>query len=351
MAKIRYSPVGMSRMSGLSGVALIAVLMISSVPRNAFAAGGADGEARIRLHATALAGPIGSVNAFGSLSINGRQAIGETFLWGGELIEATNGATRVLFDSIGSVTLAAGAAARFSATRSSTDEAGRSVLIASLLRGSLAIELHSDAGAYVEASAARFNALPGASFKVVMQGSRAVLNTISGTVNAESQQGRPTYKIRPVDELGRPVDLGRTLSVRARSTRNFQIQVTDENDKPIPDLPILFSLGNPCLGTLGLGAGAGNSFRKKTDNKGIAAVPFVVGAVKCLGSLSAKVEGTSTEFTQEIGVQRQGFWSTQNSLIVAGIVGGAVLASVLIINSGGNDNQRIQPVPPPVVKP
>ena len=177
------------------------------------------------------------------------------------------------------------------------------------------------------------------------------MKTVSGTVNTESQQGRPNYKIRPVDELGRPVDLGRTLSVRARSTRNFQIQVTDENDKPIPDLPILFSLGNPCLGSLGLGAGAGNDFRKKTDNKGIAGVPFIVGAAKCVGSLTAKVEGTNTEFTQQVGVQRNGFWNTQNSLLVAGLVGGGILASVLIINSGGTGTQRIQPVPPPVVKP
>ena len=123
MAKIRYSPIGMS---GLSGMTLIAVLMISSVPRNVRAAGGADGEARIRLHATAMAGPIGSVNAFGSLNINGKQVIGENFLWGGELIEAARGtAALVSFDSIGSVTLTDGAAARFSATRSPTDEAGR----------------------------------------------------------------------------------------------------------------------------------------------------------------------------------------------------------------------------------
>ena len=344
MAKIRYSAIGMS---------LIAALMIGSLPRNVRAAGsGADGEARIRLHATAWAGPIGSVNAFGSLNINGKQVIGETFLWGGELVEAAPGAaTHVSFDSIGSVNLTEGAAVRFSATRSSTGEAGGRVLIASVVRGNVAIELRPDAAAYVEAGGSRFIAMRGASFRIGMQGGRAVLSTISGTVNTESQQSRPTYKIRPVDELGRPVDLGRTLSVRARSTRNFQIQVTDENDKPIPDLPILFSLGSPCLGSLGLGAGAGTSFKKNTDKKGIAAVPFIAGAAKCLGSLSAKVEGTSTEFTQQVGVQRQGFWNTQNSLIVAGIVGGAVLASILIINSGGNNDQRIKPVPPPVVKP
>jgi hypothetical protein len=291
------------------------------------------------------------VNAFGSLSINGKQVVGENFLWGGELIEATRGtATSVSFDSIGSVTLAEGAAARFSATRSSADEAGRRVLIASLVRGNVEIALHPDAGAYVEAGGSRFSAMRGASFRIGIQSGRAVLNTISGTVNAEVQQGRPNYKIRPVDELGRPVDLGRTLSVRARSTRNFQIQVTDENDKPIPDLPILFSLGSPCLGSLGLGAGAGTSFKKNTDNKGIAGVPFLVGAAKCVGSLTAKVEGTSTEFTQEVGVQQKSFWNTQNSLIIAGLVGAGVLASILIINSGGDD-QRIQPVPPPVVKP
>jgi len=343
MAKIRYSAIGMS---------LVAVLMISSLPRNVRAAGGADGEARIRLHATAFEGPIGSVNAFGAININGKQVSGEELLWGGELIEATYGTgTSVSFDMIGSVTLGEGAAARFSAGRSSAEEAGRRVLIASLVRGNLAIELHSDAGAYVEAGTARFTALGGASFRIAMQDGRAFLKTISGTVNTEpSQQGRPTYKIRPVDELGRPVDLGRTLSVRARSTRNFQIQVTDENDKPIPDLPILFSLGSPCLGSLGLGAGAGSSFKKNTDNKGIAAVPFIVGAAKCVGSLTAKVEGTNTEFTQQVGVQRHSFWNTQNSLIVAGIIGAGILASVLIINSGGND-QRIQPVPPPVVKP
>src|SRR5258705_13610661 len=80
MAKIRYSAIGMS---------LVAVLMISSLPRNVRAAGGADGEARIRLHATAFEGPIGSVNAFGAININGKQVTGEKLLWGGELIEAT----------------------------------------------------------------------------------------------------------------------------------------------------------------------------------------------------------------------------------------------------------------------
>src|SRR5436853_1895663 len=42
------------------------------------------------------------------------------------------------------------------------------------------------------------------------------------------------YTLRP------PAGQGSSLSVAARSTRQIQIQVTDENDKPVADLAILF---------------------------------------------------------------------------------------------------------------
>ena len=341
MVKIRCSAIGML---------LSAALMISSLPRNAHADNGAsDRDIPIRLHATAFAGPIGSVDAFASIAINGRRVSGEQVLWGGELVESSAVASaRISFDSVGRATLTEGAAVRFATAPSGVEATGRRLLIASLVRGNISIELDRDAGAYIEAAGARFTALRGASFRVGIQAGRAVMHAVSGTVNTETQ-ARPTYKIRPVDELGRPVDLGRTLSVRARSTRNFQIQVTDENDKPIPDLAILFSLGDPCVGSLGAVAG-GTSFKKNTDNKGIAAVPFIAGAAKCLGSLIAKVEGTNVEFTQQISVQRQGFWTTRNSLLVAAVVAGAIVGTALAINSGDN-NEPIRPVPPPKVTP
>ena len=342
MAKIRYSAIVIS---------LIGVLTMSSIPQTARADSGAsDLDRPIRLHATAMRAPIGSVDAFASININGKQVSGEQSLWGGELIEASTGApTRVQFDSIGTAALTAGTAVRFATTHSFVAQDNGPVLIASVLKGSLAVRLNQDAGAYVEACGTRFTALQGASFRIGIREGLAVLSIVRGRVDSEQTQ-RPNYKIRPVDELGRPVDLGRTLSVRSRSTRNFQIQVTDENDKPIPDLPILFSLGDPCLGSLGVGAAGGTQFRKNTDNKGIAAVPFIAGAAKCLGSLSAKVEGTNTEFTQQIGVQQGGFWTARNSLMVGGIVAGAAVGTALAVGSGG-DSEPLRPVPPPRVTP
>ena len=341
MFKIRCSAVGMF---------LIAALVISSLPGLASAGNGPDQP--IKLHAVAFPGPIGSVEALGPISIDGRQAGGGKFLWGGELIEAPAGTIApVSLDAVGRVTLAAGTAVRLSSIPSSDDQSGKRLLIARLLRGNIAVDLSQEAGAYVEAPGASFSALRGANFRVSVEEGRAVLHTVSGTIETAVQASRPNYKIRPVDQLGRPVDLGRTLSVRARSTRNFQIQVTDENDKPIPDLPILFSLSDPCLGSLGVGAGAGTNFKKNTDRKGIAAVPFIIGAAKCLGSLSAKVEGTSTEFVQQVQVEpKEGFWNTRNSLVVALIAGAATAGIVLAATSGG-DNEPIRPVPPPVVKP
>jgi hypothetical protein len=342
MAKIRYSTIVIS---------LIGVLMMSSVPQPARADNGSgDVDRPIRLHATAMRAPIGIVDAFGSININGKQVSGEQTLWGGELIEALSASTtRVAFDSIGTAALTRGTAVRFATTRSMLADEGSHVLVASVVKGKVAIELHPQSGAFVEAAGRRFTALQGASFRIGIHDGLAVLTTVSGIVNSQSQ--RPNYKIKPVDDLGRPVDLGSSLSVRARSTRNFNIQVTDENDKPIPDLPILFSLGNPCLGTLGLGAAGGSLVKKNTDNKGIAAVPFVAGAAKCIGSLSAKVEGTNTEFTQQIGVQGSGgFWTMRNSLLMAGIAAGAVAGAALAVGYG-DDSEPLRPVPPPNVRP
>jgi hypothetical protein len=136
--------------------------------------------------------------------------------------------------------------------------------------------------------------------------------------------------------------------VRARSTRQVQIQVTDKDDKPVADVAVLFSLGDPCLGTLGLGAGAGTDFREKTDNRGIAAVPLTAGAVRCLASLTATIEGTNTSVTLQYQINTRGFFTLRNSLLTAGAIAGA--ASVGIVYAT-RDEEDITPVPPPVVRP
>jgi hypothetical protein len=285
------------------------------------------------------------------VSVDGRISKGETSIWGGELIRVIDDRkVRVAFDSLGEVTLAGGATVRFATARGTYNDAGHDVLVASLEQGSLDVKLKSGAGAYIEAAGSVFTAEPGACFGVSVGDSRASLIRVAGEVSVQDQPVPQDVKIRIVDELGRPVSAGSQLSVRARSTRQIQVQVTDQNDKPLPDLPVLFSLGNPCLGSLGLGVAAAASFRQKTDKRGIATVPFVAAAAKCAASIVIKVEGTNASVSVQTSVvQSKSFLNTQNGLIIGGILAAGLVTGLVVANSGSSE--PIRPVPPPTIKP
>jgi hypothetical protein len=315
-----------------------------------------DKERPIRLYASAHIAPIGTLRINspigGDVAINGRIPRGDELIWGGELIKVFPARTaRVTLDSIGQVTLSRGAVVRFSSFRASHDDAESGVLVASLVEGSIGVKLNAGAGAYVEAGASAFTASRGASFTVRVEEGRASLNTVAGVVGVRSQAPPQDLNIRVVDDLGRPVSSGSQLSVRARSTRQVQVQVTDKNDKPIPDLPVLFSLADPCLGSLGLGALAGATLVQKTDKRGIAAVPLIAGAARCAGSIIAKVEGTNVSVSIQTRVQPNArFWNTQNTvLVVVAVAAAGIVTGFLVSNSGSR--QAITPVPPPGVKP
>ena len=319
-------------------------------------------ETPIRLYASARFGPIGKIK-LGTIklssssdspdvAIDGRVPQGEASIWGGEVIRVgADRAVRVAFDSIGQVILARGATVRFATARASSDDAGYEVLIATIVSGNADVRLNPAAGAYVEAGTSAFTASRGASFSVNVEEGRASLSKIAGVVEVQDQTPPQDVNIRLVDDLGRPVSSGSQFSVRARSTRQVQVQVTDKNDKPLPDLPVLFSLGNPCLGSLGLGAVAGLTMVQKTDKRGIAAVPLVAGAAKCAASIIAKVQGTNASVTIQTNVQSAGrFWNTQNTTLIAvGAAAAGVGIGLAVSNSGGGE--KITPVPPPGVKP
>ena len=314
-----------------------------------------DQERSIRLYASARFGPIGAIKmsfvSAAAVAIDGRIARGEELIWGGELIKVlSDRKAQVALDSIGEVTLARGAAVRFTTARGEFNESSHEVLVASLVEGSIDVKLNGEAAAYVEAPGSTFMASPGASFGISVREGRALLSTVSGVVRTQDQPPPQDVNIRIVDELGRPVSSGSQLSVRARSTRQIQVQVTDKNDKPLPDLPVLFSLGDPCLGSLGLGVAAGSAFRQKTDKRGIAAVPLVAGAARCAASIVAKVEGTNASVTIHATVKPNArFLNTQNTLIIVGaLVVAGIVIGLLASNSG---SEPLTPVPPPTISP
>jgi uncharacterized protein YaiE (UPF0345 family) len=332
---------------------LLAFILITGMtPRSAFADGGSgDAERPIRLYASARFGPIGSIAdapfAKQAVVINGRAVYGEQTIWGGEFIQSRAGqSVRVSFDSIGQVTLADDAMVRFGTAHGSPDGAGSNVLVASLMNGSLSVKLDSDAGARIEAAGSTFTASPNAHFRVNVKEGQPALARMAGTVMVEQAAAQQRYTLRP------PAGQGSTLSVSARSTRQIQIQVTDENDRPVPDLPILFSLGDPCLGSIGLGAGAGTLFTSKTDNRGIASVPWVAGAARCAGTIVAKAEGTESSFTYRAQVaSSSGFWTARNTTIVAAAAAAAGIGIGFGVANSGNDREPIRQVPPPRVEP
>jgi hypothetical protein len=342
--------------SHITGLIVMA-LITSLTPASARASGGGpDGEKPIRLYASARFSPIGLIklNALSArgVLVDGRISQGETAIWGGEFIRVLDDRkVRVTFDSVGEVTLARGATVRFATARGTFNDAAGDVLVASLEQGSLAVALNRNAGAYIEAAGSRFTAEPGASFAINVLDARASLIRVAGAVSVQDQPVPQDLKIRMVDDLGRPLSAGSQLSVRARSTRQVQVQVTDKNDNPLPDLPVLFSLGNPCLGSLGLGVAAAASFRQKTDKRGIAAVPFIAGAAKCAASILVKVEGTNASASiQTSVVQNRGFFNTQNTLIIAGVAAAVATVTAFAVSNSGS-SEPIRAVPPPTIKP
>ena len=345
----------MKARSNSIGLILIFALLVTLVPAHARADNRTEETPPLRLVASAHFGPIGEVKlnslTAGAVAINERIGQGETPIWGGELIKAlSDRMVLVGLDGIGQVILSKRASVRFATARTALEDVSHEVLVVSLSEGRVEVRLTRDSGAYIEAPGSTFIASPGASFNVDVTEGRALLTTVVGVVITQDQPVPQDVNIRIVDELGRPVSSGSQLSVRARSTRQIQVQVTDKNDKPLPDLPVLFSLGDPCLGSLGLGVAAGSAFRQKTDKRGIAAVPLVAGAARCAGSIVAKVEGTNASVTIHTTVKPNArFLNTQNTVIGISVLAAVgVTLGLVLANSG---SEPIQPAPPTVVTP
>jgi hypothetical protein len=235
---------------------------------------------------------------------------------------------------------------RVSTSRVAAGERSRPVMVASLLRGDISVKLSEQAGAYVEAMGSAFTASAGARFNLLIRDNRALLDSVAGEVTEARFVRQTDLKLRALDELGRPIASGSRFSVRARSTRQVQVQVTDQNDRPVANVAVVFALGDPCLGTLGVGAGTNR--RETTDNRGIAAVPWTAGAVRCAAALTATIEGTSIAVSLQAQVSTPGFFTARNTLLVgAGVLAGAGVGIYYVTKK----NDEIEPVPPPVIIP
>jgi hypothetical protein len=322
----------MKTRTGAIAMLVATTLFIGLQPRPMAAFGAADSNPRT------AAAPIGAVESLGTAVVGGRAAFGKTALWDGEIVQAPDETTaRVSIDDAAEITLSRGAAARFAVKPGS-------ILVVSVATGEVSIDLQRGTSAYVEACGSGLVASIGSAFRVTANGSSPSLETIRGSVLVEQQPAAQKHYVV------RPVGLGSNISVRARSTRQIQVRVTDDRDKPVPDLPILFALGGKGFGSLGTGVIPRTTMTIATDSRGIATVTFEAGDTAGADSISATVEGTRDSWIGQISVTAAGggFWSVRNSLIIAGIAAGAGVGLYFGLR---NNREPIAAAPPPRVNP
>ncbi len=297
----------------------------------------------IRLYANAGGGPIGAIDMWSRVSINGRRATGAQVLWGGEVIEAQSDA-RISVDYTAEVALARGAIIKLAKARNSFDDDGTDLLIAQVISGSAAIRLDATAAAYVEAAGSRFIAKRASSFKVAVNDGRVDLNVARGEVEQTQPTAQRRYQLRPIG-------LGANLSVRARATRQIQIQVTDENNNPAPDVPVLFAVGPQGGGTFSAaGATAATNVTVRTDRRGVATVIFTAGPNPTATTITATIPGTDAIFTTSVTVSAAAAFLSTTTITLLAVAAGAAAGVAVAVAKDGNNPEDIV-AQPPIIRP
>ena len=266
--------------------------------------------------------PIGIVDSLNNIIIDGRQSQGGQLIWGGEIVQTPSGSSaKIRLDDSGQVTLLGNSAVRIStlpADPSSSEK--RPALLITLESGDITVRLSPGTGVLVQALDSTYSASQGAAFRMKMIGDKPVIDIKAGKVSLQTTQSQPRYLLRPLD-------LGATTSVKARSTRQIQFQVTDENDKPIPDVPLIFTLigvGQKAIGTLSAGTVTGTNIGVLTNAQGIATVSLQTYNQAGSNVLSVVVQDTKVFWTGQLNVPKPpGFWSAKHTLLILGVAAAA----------------------------
>ncbi len=294
----------------------------------------------IRLVATATTGPIGRLTAYHEAAINGRLVSGERAFWSGETLYARRGALHLTLENVGQVSLASGSLVKLSKT-SSPD--GTDCLIASVVAGAVKIRLERNALSYIEAGGSAYQSSRGANFQLAVRDGKAIVEIENGKVQAQADPAQRRYKIRPIG-------IGSNFSVRARATRQIQVQVTDENDRPVPDVPVLFALGQGAGGSLGSGTTVAASATVTTNAQGMATTSFTAGATQGQTSITASVPGTNATWTANVSISLATGLATTTTIALIAAAAGATVATVVIARRGDGEREPIQGQPP-IIRP
>jgi hypothetical protein len=343
---------------------LSAMLMFSLLfsPAQALANGSGNIPEKTRLRIVPepnVTKPIGTIESIGKIKINGQFLPGgKGPFWGGELIQLPAGINaQVRIGSLGQVSLDGGAEVKISVRKHQAEIHSQQTLLVDLTSGSVTIKLEAGIPAYLSARGTLFAASAGSRLRFGVREERAFADALSGSVmdagnwaatppppvmmaaanavrrNAQAAQRR--YLITPVQAM---------YDVKARSTRQVQVRVTDENNNDVPNLPIIFSLsGN---------VGALSATSAVTNSAGVASVNFTAGSQATQGAITATVQGTQFATTMQIAVLKfvPGFFSPQNAIPIFSSVGVATAIGVTEIITK-EDPLKIKAAGGPITRP
>lgn len=278
--------------------------------------------------------PIGTVESWGAVTINGQQVGRQSLIWSGDLLQAPAATgVQAALNGVGQVSVRPGAVVRLATNAASQ---GPRTLTASLISGELAVRLQPGVNARLEVNGEAFVASRGANFRAILRSDGLSVEADAGEVLpvgswatavpknfvrdaaamvAEQAAGQQAAARR---YLIKPYNLGSTTDVRARSTRSVQVRVTDENDRPVPDAPVLFFFGNGGPG------GAATPLRVTTNSNGIASADYTApNAPGDRIQIRAQVEGTDAVWqgALQIVAAKAGFWAPQNAIPIFTVVG------------------------------
>ncbi len=302
------------------------------------------------------AAPIGSVESLESIQINGAPSGQQSLVWNGDLVRSAAGASaQVVLSSIGKVTLRGGSTVKL------TTNAETQTLRADILNGELNVTLKPESSATLQIAGATFVTTKGAQVRAGVRDGQAVVTATAGKAIAlgnfgllsAAEAAAAQQQTAPRKYIIKPLNLGTNTEIRARSTRNLQIQVTDENDRPVPDAPVLFLLGGGGSGGAGGASGAGTlagqaSVRGVTNSQGIAQVNFTAGnTVGSSTRLEVRVENSEAVWQGTLNIVRAaaGFWSPQNAVPIFSVIGAAVGVGVwqVVTRDPVRQTETIQP--------
>jgi hypothetical protein len=283
---------------------------------------------------------IGAVESLNGMIVNGRVTSGREMLWGGEVLEAPKGSgARVAFPTIGQVVLNSGAKAKVSTENVGIVTPGQPtqrVLAAQLLNGDVQVRFDPNASGYVRAGDSVMAGTRGASFRVEMREGNGAVDVTNGSVmvignwpllappvmrdeaSGKTRLANKTYNLRPANLAG-------AFAVGTNGSHNIQMRVTDEQNQPVADVPVKFTLNG--AGALGMTKFGLNSIEVKTNAQGIASIPYHASANVGSANVTAEIPGTNATTTTTANVtQDRGFMQGPWPAVItfAGAVGAGV---------------------------